>query len=106
MFSTSCTDWLDVNKNVDSPEWVPPVLRLAPTIAAYEGIAYDLRAVAPMVQYFGGTNFGSTNFGGTFGSSHGYFSGSDNAGEAWRMVYWVQGMNIEDIINDSRSQCD
>lgn len=99
MFSTSCTDWLDVNKNVDSPEWVPPILRLAPTIAGYEGIAYDLRAVAPMVQYWGGTGYADV-----FGRAHGYYSGSDGGGEAWRMVYWVQGMNIEDIINDGRSR--
>lgn len=99
MFSTSCTDWLDVNKNVDAPDWVPPILRLAPTIAAYEGIAYDLRAVAPMVQYWGGTGYADV-----FGRAHGYYSGSDGGGEAWRMVYWVQGMNIEDIINDGRSR--
>ena len=54
---TSCTKWLDVNKNVDAPDWVDPILRLAPTIAAYEGIAYDLRALAPMMQYFGGTGY-------------------------------------------------
>ena len=76
MFSTSCTDWLDVNKNVDSPEWVPPILRLAPTIAGYEGIAYDLRAVAPMVQYWGGTGYADV-----FGRAHGYYSGSDGGGE-------------------------
>lgn len=99
MFSTSCTDWLDVNKNVDAPDWVPPILRLAPAISAYEGIAYDLRAVAPMVQYWGGTGYADV-----FGRAHGYYSGSDGGGEAWRMVYWVQGMNIEDIINDGRSR--
>lgn len=95
---TSCTKWLDVNKNVDAPDWVPPILRLAPTIAAYEGIAFDLRAVAPIVQYFGGAGFNSS-----FGI-HSYISGNDSGGEAWRMVYWVQGMNIEHIINDGRTR--
>ena len=95
---TSCTKWLDVNKNVDAPDWVPPILRLAPTIAAYEGIAYDLRALAPMVQYFGGKGYASV-----FGL-HDYYSGSDAGGETWRMVYWLQGMNIENIINDGRTR--
>jgi len=93
---TSCTKWLDVNRNVDAPDWVPPILRLAPTIAAYEGIAYDLRALAPMVQHFGGTGYASV-----FGM-HSYYSGSDAGGESWRMVYWLQGMNTEAIINDGR----
>ena len=95
---TSCTKWLDVNRNVDAPDWVPPILRLAPTIAAYEGIAYDLRALAPMVQHFGGTGYASV-----FGM-HTYYSGSDAGGESWRMVYWLQGMNTEAIINDGRSR--
>ncbi len=97
--SSSCTDWLDVNKNVDSPDWVQPVLRLAPALAGYEGIAYDLRAVAPICEYFAGSSTYVSNF----GVSHTYIAGSDAAGESWRMVYWVQGKNIEDIINDGRS---
>ena len=95
---TSCSKWLDVNKNVDAPDWVAPILRLAPTIAAYEGIGYDLRAMAPMMQYFGGTSYA-----GVFGL-HGYYAASDAGGEAWRMVYWLQGMNIEHIINDGRDR--
>ncbi len=96
--STSCTKWLDVNKNVDSPDWVEPILRLAPTIAAYEGIAYDLRGLAPMVQFWGG----SGSYAGTYGANHYFVAGSDAMGEHWRMVYWLQGQNIEDIINDGR----
>lgn len=98
VIGTSCTKWLDVNKNVDAPDWVPPILRLAPTIAAYEGIGFDLRAIAPMVQYFGGAGY-SPVFG-----LHSYYSGSDAGGEAWRFVYWLQGMNIEHIINDGRTR--
>ena len=97
---SSCTKtWLDVNKNVDSPDWVSPILRLGPVLASYEGIAYDLRAVAPMVQYFSG----SSTYVSTFGVSHSYFTGSDAGGECWRMSYWLQGMNLENIINDGRT---
>ncbi|MCX6237271.1 MAG: SusD/RagB family nutrient-binding outer membrane lipoprotein [Bacteroidia bacterium] len=97
---SSCTKtWLDVNKNIDAPDWVNPILRLGPVLASYEGIAYDLRAVAPIVEYFGG---GST-YVSTFGVSHSYLIGSDGGGECWRMSYWLQGMNVENIINDGRS---
>lgn len=94
----SCSEWLDVNKNVDSPDSVQPILRLGPVLAAYEGISYDLRAVAPICEYFSGTSTYVTNF----GVSHTYIAGSDAAGESWRMVYWLQGMNIEDMIKDGR----
>ncbi len=98
-FSSCTKTWLDVNKNVDAPDWVNPILRLGPVLASYEANAYDLRAVAPMVQYFsGGSSYVST-----FGVSHSYFVGSDAGGESWRMSYWLQGMNLENIINDGRS---
>ncbi|MCK9411880.1 MAG: SusD/RagB family nutrient-binding outer membrane lipoprotein [Prolixibacteraceae bacterium] len=97
---SSCTKtWLDVNKNVDAPDWVNPVLRLGPVLASYEGIQYDLRAVAPLVQYFGG----SSTYVSTYGVSQSFFAGSDAGGESWRMTYWLQGMNVENIINDGRS---
>ncbi|MBA4408934.1 MAG: SusD/RagB family nutrient-binding outer membrane lipoprotein [Bacteroidota bacterium] len=96
---SSCTDtWLDVNKNVDAPDWVNPILRLGPVLASYEGIQFDLRAAAPLSQYFSGTSTYVSNF----GVSHSYIAGSDAAGESWRMTYWLQGMNVENIINDSR----
>ncbi len=97
-FTSSCSDWLDVNKNIDSPDWVEPVLRLAPILEAYEGIPYDLRALAPIVGYMGG---GST-YASTFGASHSYLIASDGGGEAWRMVYWLQGMNLENLIDDAK----
>jgi hypothetical protein len=96
---SSCTDtWLDVNKNVDSPDWVQPALRLGPILASYEGIQYDLRAVAPICQYFSGPSTYVSNF----GVSHTFIGGSDAAGECWRMSYWLQGMNLENLINDGR----
>ncbi len=98
-FISSCSDWLDVNKNIDSPDWVEPALRLAPILEAYEGIPYDLRALAPIVGYMGGTS----TYASTFGGSHSYLVASDGGGEAWRMVYWLQGMNLENMIDDAKS---
>jgi hypothetical protein len=97
---SSCTKtWLDVNKNVDAPDWVNPILRLGPALASYEGIAYDLRAVAPLSEYLSGTSTYVSNF----GVSHSFIPGNDAAGECWRMTYWLQGMNVENIINDGRT---
>ncbi|MDP2336196.1 MAG: SusD/RagB family nutrient-binding outer membrane lipoprotein [Bacteroidota bacterium] len=97
--TSSCTKtWLDINKNVDAPDWVNPILRLGPVLASYEGIAYDLRAVAPLSEYFSGTSTYVSNF----GVLHTFIAGSDAAGECWRMTYWLQGMNVERIINDGR----
>lgn len=95
--TSSCSKWLDVNKNVDSPDWVEPVLRLAPMLEAYEGIAYDMRALGPMEGYFGGSSSYATNF----GDDHAYIAASDGGGEAWRMVYWLQGMNLQEMIADA-----
>ncbi len=96
----SCKEWLDVNKNVDAPDWVQPILRLSSVIAAYEGIAYDLRGMAPIMKYFGGA---STSTLAPFGN-HGYYAGNDAGGEAWRMVYFIQGKNLEHIINDGTTR--
>ncbi|MFA6335229.1 MAG: SusD/RagB family nutrient-binding outer membrane lipoprotein [Bacteroidales bacterium] len=94
---SSCTKWLDVNNNVDSPDWVEPALRLAPILSSYEGISYDLRALAPMMGYMGGSSTFATNF----GALQSYIGASDNGGEAWRMVYYLQGMNLENMIDDA-----
>ena len=94
---SSCNDYLDVNKNMDNPDRVTPVLRLGPVLASFEGIANDMRAVAPLCGYFSGNSSFMSYFG-----MHTYWPASDNGGETWRMVYILQGMNLEDIINGSR----
>ena len=88
--STSCDDYLDVNKNQDAPDYVDAYLYLAGIQQEYFGIYYDIRAAGPLTQMMG------TSF-----ASHYYSSGSDAGGEIWRMVYWNQGMNLENLINQS-----
>lgn len=100
---SSCTKWLDVNKNLDAPDWVNPILRLAPVLASFESTAWDMRAIGPLVEYFGGPGGTSYPFGTTFGVSHSFFTSRDEAGECWKMCYFSQGMNNENIINDGRS---
>ena len=50
---TSCDDYLDVNKNTDAPDYVEGYLYLAGIQQAYQGIYWDLRAIAPLTQMMG-----------------------------------------------------
>lgn len=92
--STSCDDYLDVNRNQDAPDYVDAYLYLAGIEQEYFGIYYDIRAAGPLTQMLGTSSY--TTF-----ASHYYSSGSDAGGELWRMVYWNQGMNLENLINQS-----
>jgi hypothetical protein len=92
--NTSCEDWLDVNQNVDAPAYVEGYLYLAGIQQAYQGMYWDVRAAGPLTQMMGTTGY--PNF-----ASHYYYTGSDAGGEQWRMTYWLQGMNLENLINQS-----
>lgn len=94
--TTSCDDFLDVNKNTDAPDYVEGYLYLAGIQQAYYGIYYDLRALCPLTQMMGTSSY--TAFANNY-----YFAASDAGGEAWRMVYWNQGMNLENMINQSEA---
>ncbi|RHL12753.1 MULTISPECIES: SusD/RagB family nutrient-binding outer membrane lipoprotein [Bacteroides] len=93
-FNTSCDDYLDVNNNVDAPDYIEGYLYLSGIIQNYQSIYYDIRAVGPLTQMMGTSSY--TNFANNY-----YTSGSDAGGELWRMVYWLQGMNLENLINQS-----
>lgn len=94
--TTSCDDFLDVNKNTDAPDYVEGYLYLAGIQQAYYGIYYDLRALCPLTQMMGTSSYT------TFANNY-YTKASDAGGEAWRMVYWNQGMNLENMINQSEA---
>jgi hypothetical protein len=97
MFSTvSCEKYLDVNTNVDAPTYAEGYLYLAGIIQQYQGMYYDLRATAPLTQMQGTSNTSFGNFANNY-----YAEGSDNGGEIWRVTYWLQGMNLENMINQS-----
>ena len=49
-----------------------------------------------MTQMMGTTALYYTNF-----ANHYYAQGNDACGEIWRMTYWNQGMNLENMINQS-----
>ena len=90
----SCEDYLDVNTNVDGPSYADGYLYLANITQQYNGVYWDGRALAPMAQMWGTTSY--SNFALNY-----YSVGSDAAGEIWRMTYWNQGQNLENMINQS-----
>jgi hypothetical protein len=97
LFTTeSCKDYLDCNDNVDSPDYVDAYLYLAGIEEAYNEIYYDIRATGPLSQMMGTTSSSFGQF-----ANHYYVSGSDVGGQLWRMVYWSQGQNLEDLIEQS-----
>ena len=91
---TSCQEWLDVNKNIDTPDYVEATLYLSGIQQSMQGLYWDIRATGPITQYMGTSSY--TTF-----AAHRYTTGSDNGGEQWRMVYWNMGMNLENFINQS-----
>ena len=93
-FTISCEDYLDVNKNIDAPDYVDDYLYLKSILTTYHDIYWDLRAVAPITQMWSTTSF--TTF-----ADHYYAVNSDNGGQVWRTVYWNQGMNLENMIKQS-----
>jgi hypothetical protein len=89
-----CQKYLDVNTNQDAPDYVEAGLYLPGILSAYQGCYWDIRALGPLTQMMGTSSY--TNFAG-----HYYNAGSDAAGEMWRMTYWLQGMNLENMINQA-----
>ena len=90
----SCDSYLDVNKNTDAPDFVNGYLYLAGIQQSYQGIYWDIRALGPLTQMMGTTSYTS------FAGNH-YSKASDAGGELWRTVYWLQGVNLENMINQS-----
>lgn len=90
----SCDDYLDVNDNVDAPDYIEGYLYLSGITQNYMSLYYDIRALGPLTQMMGTSSY--SNF-----ANHYYTSGSDAAGEVFRMHYWLHGMNLENMINQS-----
>ncbi len=94
--NTSCDSYLDVNQNVDAPDYVEGYLYLAGITQEYQGMYWDTRAAAPLAQMMGTSASSFNNYAQNY-----YPTGSDRGGEIWRVVYWLQGMNLENMINQS-----
>lgn len=98
LFCTAgCEKYLDCNNNVDAPDHVDDYLYLAGVLSAYQGYYFDIRAIGPLSSMLGTGSY--TNF-----AAHYYNASSDAAGEMWRMNYWLQGMNLENMIHQAEER--
>ena len=90
---TSCQEWLDVNNNIDAPDYVESHLYLSGIIQQFQGLYWD--ATYATNEYTRMMN-GNSNY-----TGHLNPTASDTGGEKWRMTYWLQGMNLENMINQA-----
>ena len=90
---TSCQEWLDVNINQDAPAHVDSHLYLAGIIQQFQGIYWDATYVT--------NDYTRMMAGNSSYTGHTYPGSSDTGGEKWRMTYWNQGMNLENMINQA-----
>lgn len=89
-----CQKYLDVNTNTDAPDHIDAGLYLPGVLSAYQACYWDIRALGPLSQMMGTGSY--TNFARNY-----YSAASDAAGEIWKMTYYVQGMNLENMINQA-----
>lgn len=90
---TSCEEWLDVNVNKDAPDYVEAHLYLSGVIQQFQGIYWD---ATYCTNDYTRMMAGDSNY-----SGHVNPTSSDTGGEKWRMTYWNQGMNLENLINQA-----
>ncbi|MBQ8225035.1 MAG: SusD/RagB family nutrient-binding outer membrane lipoprotein [Bacteroides sp.] len=91
--ATSCDDYLDVNDNIDAPDYVDAYLYLSPICQNYQGLYWDIRALGPLTQMMGTSSYT------TFATHQSPLS--DSGAEMFRITYWMHGMNLENLINQS-----
>ena len=93
--TTSCEDWLDVNNNIDAPDYIEAYLYLPGIMQNYQGLYYDVRSLGPLTQMMGTSSYT------TFATHQSPLS--DSGAEMFRVVYWLHGMNLENVINQSKA---
>ncbi len=92
-FFSGCDHYLDVNKNTDAPDeqMVEDYHYLAGVEACLQGLYWDIRATGPMSQMMSTDSYtGFQNY---------FWTPGDAGGEMWRVTYFLQGMNLENLIN-------
>ena len=100
--TTSCKDFLDVNKNPNAPETVSANLYLAPMLHWLSpSPQFDGRFVGRYTQEWSLAN-GQTAI--STWDRMGYDPASDNGAQQWRDVYWTLGQNLVDMINKAEAE--
>ena len=92
-FFAGCDHYLDVNKNQDAPDEEQVMdYHYLPGVEMWLGNLYwDIRATGPLSQMLGTVSY--TGFANNYA-----YSSADAGGEMWRLTYWLQGKNLENII--------
>lgn len=93
---SSCQKWLDVNKNVDAPDYIDEFLYLPGILAENQYYYYDNRALCPIAKMFGTSTSWSN-----YAQQYFYSISSDNGGGFWYVTYFHHGMNLENMINQA-----
>ncbi len=98
--STGCKKWLDVNRSPNAPDIVAPKLYLGPMMTNMAFAApIDGRYVGKYAQFWSEVTALDT------WDRHGYlYSASDPAAEHWRVVYFLMGYNLNDMMRISESE--
>ena len=94
--ATSCSDYLDVNNNVDGPAYVDAYLYLPQIQESFVNVFNDNRYAMSLARLVTNSTYGN----------HTFPVGSDTGGAMWRMTYWEHGMNLENLINQSIAEKD
>ena len=98
LFNSGCDDYLDVNKNIDAPDYVEDYLYLSGVLQTYGDIYSDLLAVAPLTQMW---STSSSTYGSGSYADHYNPRSTDSGALIWRTVYFNHGMNLENMINQA-----
>ena len=101
LFTTACEEYLDVNKNIDAPDYVEDYLYLAGVTSTYQDISLDLLAIAPLAQMWSTTNASYSNT--TTGSYAEHYNPLrvDAGAVIWRTVYFNHGMNLDNMMKQA-----
>ncbi|RZK25763.1 MAG: SusD/RagB family nutrient-binding outer membrane lipoprotein [Flavobacterium sp.] len=98
--ATSCKKWLDVNKSPNAPDVVAANLYLGPMMTNFVfSPQLDGRYVGKYAQFWSQTSANDT------WDRHGYlFTSADYASEQWRVVYFLMGYNLIDMMRISEEE--
>ena len=94
LWGTACEDWLDVNNNIDAPDYVEDYLYLAGVLSTYQDIYFDVCAFAPLAQMWSTTSY--TSF-----ATHFSPRNSDAGAVIWRTVYFNHGKNLDNMMKQA-----
>lgn len=96
---SSCEKYLDINQDPSNPQVAEGFALLPPMFAQMaQGEQFDSRYIGKYIQ-----NWGEATSNDTW-DRHGYVSGSDAAGQLWRVHYWNLGENIRLMIDDAKAK--